>query len=242
MVANVVQLVMLPGFDGTGRLFTPLKRALPEHIQPLVLSYPNHQPLDYAALRHWLRPALPDTPYFLLAESFAGPLALDLCAEDPPGLQGLILSTSFACNPRPGLSFWLQPALKAWGFRTTPPAWLTKQLLLGGRRDATLLAAVHAALHSVAPAVLRTRLEAILQCQAGAALACCQRPLLYLAARYDRLVGTKVVQQLQEIRPDMSVRTLDGPHLLLQTAPAACAAAISAWLREQPLPGATTSS
>ena len=46
-----VSLVLLPGLDGTGELFQPLLRALPNELQPIVLSYPNRDQLDRSRAR-----------------------------------------------------------------------------------------------------------------------------------------------------------------------------------------------
>lgn len=43
-----VPLLMLPGMDGTGRLFAPLLPHLPAAIDPRVLSYPPDLPLASA--------------------------------------------------------------------------------------------------------------------------------------------------------------------------------------------------
>ncbi|UUZ51553.1 alpha/beta hydrolase [Massilia sp. B-10] len=51
----------------------------------------------------------PAEPYFLLGESFSGPVAIALAAERPPMLLGLILSCTFARNPLP-ISTGAQPA------------------------------------------------------------------------------------------------------------------------------------
>lgn len=45
-----VSLVLLPGLDGTGELFEPLIDQLPGTIDPIVISYPTHEPLEYSAL------------------------------------------------------------------------------------------------------------------------------------------------------------------------------------------------
>jgi pimeloyl-ACP methyl ester carboxylesterase len=44
-------------------------------------------------------------------------------------------------------------------------------------------------------------------------------PILYLAGRRDRLVGARAARAIHRIRPDVTVRTLDAPHLVLQVRP-----------------------
>ena len=86
-------LVVLPGLDGTGLLTTPLLDALTARGVPAqVLRYPQEGPQDYATLAARVRLQLPETPFVLLGESFAGPLAVLLAAQTPPALRGVVLS------------------------------------------------------------------------------------------------------------------------------------------------------
>lgn len=96
-----IQLVLLPGLDGTGRLFAPLIKALAVHgIAARVIGYPAHESLGYAELERRVRAQLPDARSFvLLAESFSGPIALRIGAAPPDTMKGLILSTTFAARP-----------------------------------------------------------------------------------------------------------------------------------------------
>jgi len=68
-------VVLLPGLDGTGEMFTPLVGALGPDIRSIVVRYPD-APLDYAGYQAIARAALPaQEPYILLGESFSGPIA-----------------------------------------------------------------------------------------------------------------------------------------------------------------------
>jgi pimeloyl-[acyl-carrier protein] methyl ester esterase len=95
-------LVLLPGLDGTGKLFTELLRALDCRVASIVVPYPTDVALGYDELETLVRAALPaQGSYVLLGESFSGPLAIRIAARPPPGLVGLILSVTFASNPYP---------------------------------------------------------------------------------------------------------------------------------------------
>jgi surfactin synthase thioesterase subunit len=72
----------MPGLDGTSLLSAPLVDRLAElGIRTEVLAYPGRGSQDYASLADALRIRLPTTPFVLLGESFAGPLAIQLAAE-----------------------------------------------------------------------------------------------------------------------------------------------------------------
>src|SRR4051812_35337188 len=78
MVSERTQLVLLPGLDGSGRLFQPLLAELPKWIEPVVVAYPPER-ARFDELVPIARERLPHSGAFaLLGESFSGPLALML--------------------------------------------------------------------------------------------------------------------------------------------------------------------
>src|SRR4029453_9407851 len=96
-------LVLLPGLDGTGELFAEFVAALRGH-EVHIVDYPRDRAMSYAALEELVRERLPrEQDYFLLAESFSGPIGISIAASSPPHLKGLILCGSFAANPLPAL-------------------------------------------------------------------------------------------------------------------------------------------
>lgn len=212
-------LVLLPGLDGTGLLFADFITALPPTIQPVLISYPTGTPLDYADLEPIVRSQLPqDQPFFLLAESFSGPLAISIAAAPPPGLLGLILCCSFATNPLP----WLAPLRFA--LRAVPVAAIPVSLLgffvLGRFATPARLNALEQALSLIAPDVLRTRARAALQANVSKQLAKIQMPLLYLRATEDRIVPHASSIHIHSIAAHMEITEFSAPHFLLQVLPA----------------------
>jgi hypothetical protein len=98
-------LVLLPGMDGTGRLFTGFRALLDPRFKVTVVSYPSDQPLGYSELEILVRSSLTENrPFVLLAESFSGPLAIPIAASLPSGLAGLVLCFTFSRSPWPWLS------------------------------------------------------------------------------------------------------------------------------------------
>jgi pimeloyl-[acyl-carrier protein] methyl ester esterase len=95
-----VTIVLLPGMDGTGKLFAGFVAALGDAARPVVVAYPTDSQLDYRQLIDVARTFLPlGEPFVLLGESFSGPIAIALAAERPAGLFALVLCCSFAPNP-----------------------------------------------------------------------------------------------------------------------------------------------
>lgn len=223
-----IPLMLLPGMDGTGRLFAGLMARLPGAIEGRVIAYPPDLALDYEQLLARVRPLCPTSgDWYVLGESFSGPLALRLAAERPPGLRGVILAASFVAPP----VRWLPPWLVRPGLLTIGRG-LAGRVLGTGDGPRGLHAAFVAASASVAADVLACRARAILGVDLrpfAARLAAV--PVLALVGQRDRVLGRGHVAAIAELLPQVLVRRFDAPHLLLQTRPAEAAAAISAFMR-----------
>ena len=84
----MTRLVLLPGLDGTGELFARFVGAL-GGIETRVIAYPPDRAMTYAEHEAFVRDKLPaDEDYFLLAESFSGPIGISIAAATPPRLRG----------------------------------------------------------------------------------------------------------------------------------------------------------
>lgn len=216
-------LILLPGLDGTGRLFTPLQKALEPNFQTVVFSYPTGDQLGYEALCSRVALELPKTPHVIVAESFSGPIALEVAIREPPGLQALVLSTSFAANPRPWLSLLFNGFLGAWCFRLGVPLWIIRALMTGADAPIELCKTIQDTVKTVEPEVMAFRLKEIIRSDASAALRNCPVSIFYLNGTRDRLLGKGALKLLSTSRQDMTVIDVPGPHMLLQAAPDICA-------------------
>lgn len=232
MIAPTVlpTLVLLPGMDGTGTLFEPLRLALDPSLPVQVLDYPADQVLDYAALVQRVWQQLPtDRPFVLLGESFSGPVAVSIAARRPARLQGLVLCCSFVRNPRPALA----PMAPLFGLLPMGrlPFWPMDALLLGGFSTPSLRQALGAAIAQVAPPVLQARLQEVIAVDTSRALSETSVPVLYLRASRDRLVPASAAALVRQLRPDARLVEIDGPHCLLQASPQEAAAQLQAFIQ-----------
>ena len=104
-------LVLLPGMDGSDKLFGPLRAAAPSGVDTIAVGYPPGPDNDYADLLPAVRAQLPtDRPFFLLGWSFSGPLALELAVREPQKVHGVVLAATFVRAPLRRLG-WLRFAL-----------------------------------------------------------------------------------------------------------------------------------
>jgi pimeloyl-[acyl-carrier protein] methyl ester esterase len=221
MTGPKLTYVLMPGLDGTGRLFEPLRQAVGDRAETLTVSYPEHEALTYAELLPRVERLLPKAGGFvLIAESFSGPLALALAAESPARLAGVVLCNTFVTPP-----VWRGLGLAPLSLltRLSPPDLLLRRYLVGDDASAEALERARAATEAVAPAVLAARIDEVLRVDARAWLEACEAPLLYLRGEQDRLVPERCLEEILQLRPQAAVARIDGPHLLLQAAPEACA-------------------
>lgn len=232
MLRCQLKLVLLPGMDGTGELFSEFIAALPESFEAVAVGYPTERFLPYSELETLVRAACPvSEPYILVAESFSTPLAIQYAATNPPNLAGLALCAGFATSPVKGWRRFLGSLLAPLVFRIPLPDLAAKFWLVGADAPASLLTAVHHAISSVQPGVLTQRLRALLASDVRGAMGRIGAPILYIRAEQDRLVSASCVEELRQIRPEMSVAVLAGPHLLLQRRPQRAAEAIVGFIR-----------
>lgn len=224
-----MKLVLLPGMDGTGDLFEPITSALPPNIEPVVVSYPCDEELGYGALKGIARAAIPHAePYALLGESFSGPIAASLAAENTGELRALIFCCSFIENPSTALSI----------FSSAVPVVPTHSRLARAGRNFLLGAnsgdirdLAERSLAQVSPDVVRFRMSEIAAVDESANLRLVRVPTLYLRASDDRLVKPRSSERILEELPHTVVVEIDGPHLLLQSRPSECATAIAQFIQ-----------
>lgn len=227
-------LCLLPGLDGTGRLYRNLARRLEADFEVRRLAYDSRRFDGYSPLADALAPQLPrDRDFVLIAESFAGPLAVELAGRRPQGLRALVLAASFVSSPLPAsrLLAGVLEHLPA----TLPPGLLLERMLAGRGAGGELRAELQAVLRAIPTEVLRRRALAALRSDAGKALASLQVPMLYLQGTRDRLIGRRAGNQVLQLARDAELRRIEGPHFLFQVSADAAVAAIAGFLERRGL-------
>ncbi len=217
----MLTLVLLPGMDGTGRLFAPLLEQLGGAVRTQVMAYDNTRGASYEALVDRVRRNLPRNGCVLLAESFAGPVAWQLAVDPPPGLKGVIFAASFIEPPRPRL---LRIAHRLGLGRLARAPWpgvWVRALLLGRDAPRALIETFTSVLRSVPPSVLEARLKNIATLDSVSTRAVL--PCVYIRAGADRLVPPSSLAVFRRMSDKLSVHEVEGPHFILQANPDACA-------------------
>ncbi|HSX71654.1 MAG TPA: alpha/beta fold hydrolase [Pseudomonas sp.] len=220
-----MRLVLLPGLNGSSRLFAPLLA----HLQDLhceIIELPQRGAQDYPSLAGRLIGQLSDTPFVLLGESFSGPLAHHLALQNPSGLRGLVFAASFLQPPHP---------LTALASRLPIPKRLLNhhrllRLFCVGDAPDDILRLLQAEVRDLPDELVRARLKALAQLRAPQQRV--STPALHLWPTRDRLVTNASAASIANGCGRLIQERIEGPHFLLQSRPQACAAAIGRFMEK----------
>ncbi|MCL1635294.1 alpha/beta hydrolase [Luteimonas sp. SX5] len=222
----MIRALILPGMDGTGELLTEFATALAPELVAKVVSYPRDAALGYEALTALVAESLPrEGSYVLIAESFSGPIAIELAARKPEGLVGLVLCASFARAPRSRMLRAFDAMQRILPSNKLPIA-PAMPWLMGRWSTRDWARRVRDAVRSVSAEAMRARLLAAAETDATPRIADIDCPLLYLKGSRDRLIGGAGWRGIRDLCRNAVCIEIEGPHFLLQAKPLECAAAL----------------
>lgn len=230
-----MKVLLLPGLDGSGRLFRWFEDMTPSGFECSRVRYPDEPDFgypEYASLV--VREYLPREPCVLVAESFSGPVAVLVAAGRPEGVAAVVLCNSFVTPPRwRGLRH--LPLSVLLGIRVP---WIAAAMwLVGFGRASDFIEAIREANPGETAPVRASRLRAVLSVDVRSELARTAVPVMHLRGADDRLVRARSAHRTVAARPDIHAVTIPGPHLLLQVAPRESWRAICSWLQSSGLIG-----
>lgn len=211
-------LVMLPGLDGTGLMFKPILNELKGEVDPIVISYDHEIAYGYEDLVEKVADSLPKEDFFILGESFSGPIALMLAARKPKGLKGVILCASFVSNPSAIFPSFLSFMIGAPLFNVWPVS-VKINVLTTGRANGNIKRLVIETKELTSNKVLASRTRETLKVNVVEELKNCHYPMLYLRGSKDMVVWGHNLRKIIRLKNDISHVTLDASHLVLQEAP-----------------------
>jgi pimeloyl-[acyl-carrier protein] methyl ester esterase len=224
---RAVRLVLLPGLDGSGEMSRAFARACRHPCDAIAL--PDAGPQGYRALAEQVREELPTAPFVLVAQSFSGPIAIELAAGGVPGLRALVLVATFARAPRPALLALASMLPLSLGFRVRPPAMALRAVGFGDAPPA-LVAHAQDVLREAQPSAMAARVRAVAMVDVRERLRSISVPCLYLRATRDRLVPAECAEVFRSHLSDLEIADVDAPHFVLQVEPERCAARIDAFV------------
>lgn len=231
-----LHLVLLPGLDGTGNLFTPFLNQFPDTSHVTVIPYPLEKHIPFAQLIDYLIPLLPkDTPLVILGESYSGPVALSLAARDTIDIRGVILVATFAQYPRSWLKSiakWLPLSLL---FRLPIPDFVIRNYCFGSATNKTLSRMLRNSVKANKSNVLAKRAHDGASINVTELLTALKVPCLYIAASNDKMVPATAINILKRELKNLMVVTLEGSHFILQVQPEACFKTVNKFISNIPV-------
>src|SRR5712672_862384 len=107
LVLRRPKLVLLPGMDGTGKLFRGLLEVVSGNWPHRVVTYPTDRVMEYGEILELVERELAgEREMVLVAESYSGPIALRFAAAHPGRVAAVVLCASFVCSPLPRWLRW----------------------------------------------------------------------------------------------------------------------------------------
>ena len=226
MTGDISHIVLLPGLDGTGRLFRWLSDEYAGPVPLQVVSYPADARLGYRELTEYVRALIGSRNVIVLGESFSGPIAVEIAASMPNQVKGLILAATFVRSPWPA---WLVRTAAALNPGLAPRP-LMYAILRGQNTDPSLNREIEQILAEMAPEVRSKRLREVADADVRELLAMVRCPILALHGTKDWLVPRTSVVRSVKSDPNATIALFEGPHMLLQTHAGAAARAIEAFV------------
>lgn len=227
-----LHLVLLPGLDGTGKLFKPFIELMESTDEITVVSYSTQVHKPFEALVDYVISLLPvNRPLVILGESFSGPVAIRLAARSDLNIQGLVLVATFAKYPVTPLRLASTILPLSQLFRLPVPEFVVRRYCFGEYTDERLTEILLEAIRDNSPEVLAKRAREGSAVDVTASLPDIDIPCLYISASRDRLVPKQALDVIKAGIRHTEVAEIPGPHFVLQTHPKTCSALITDFMK-----------
>jgi pimeloyl-[acyl-carrier protein] methyl ester esterase len=227
-----MELVFLPGLDGTGLSYGPLGEVMPENARVTVVHYPADQKLSFGELVQCTYEQLPrNKPLILIAESFSGPIAISLASSFPSHIKGIVFCATFMKFARPFLLATAKylPLLSL--LRRPAPDFLL-YFVCGGRPFSDKLLPLFRQIEKlVKPEVMAHRIRMLNDIDVTADARTLRLPCCYIQGARDKLIPARCVVPFEKYLSGLIVKSVDGPHGILQAQPEKCAEIIMEFVK-----------
>ena len=221
---NKRNLILLPGLDGTGALFDDLVDQLEEKFHIICLSYPSNQHCSLDDLAQMVKDKMPDPQNtIILAESFSGLVALTLLEKLLIHPKGIIFGMCFVEPPFKALLRVVSKIpIKHIPWIHIPDA-MYRKFCLGNSATKQQVKNLQKVLSKVNPGVIFQRLRLIETFRIPDQSKNWDIPCGYIQATMDRLISYKAAFWFSQNFQSFSLKTIPGPHFLMQSQAEQCA-------------------
>ncbi|RDX36611.1 hypothetical protein DZA50_03970 [Kangiella sp. HD9-110m-PIT-SAG07] len=223
-----MKLVIIPGLNGNDQLCQEFLTSL--NLDTQFIPLPENCAQDHQTLAEHIAPQLPNEPFLLLVESYAGSIAPYLNAMPEVQVEGIIFFVSLLATPSKAL-LELPKLLRAETLMKLPFAeqQLQSKYL---NNDATPQQVKHVrkVVEEIPHRILQQRAEALKQL--GEFPQQPKVPIAYVEASNDKVLNQRAKDSIAKLYPDARKYLMEGSHFLLYTKPQQSADLVEAIIAE----------
>ena len=227
-----MKLVLLPGMDGTGRLFEQLLQSYSGEAQ--VIALPERGDQSHVVMAEYICKKLLDEDVILLAESYSGSIVPHLLNMSGCRIKAVVFVASFLSPPHKSLLALAQYAPIHWLSGLPFASLAHRALFLGWSVAASTLSEFVSVLRSVPEPILKQRLKELQNIE----LPCVEFeiPVAYVQATQDKLVLPHKAQEMAVVFKKISYYKIKAPHFVLQVKPQESAQLIGTAIKAMQIP------
>lgn len=218
-------LCLLPGFDGSAKLWDPFISQLPVEQNYTLITYPTAISLTFQELIETAEAQIPVTsPVVLLALSFSGPILLQILERKNRNIIGAIFCATFATPPRPTLLKLTSLLPMGWLIRKLGMnmRWLIQALFFEAQTDRELVESLQSSIGELRSKVIDSRARILTELSTQITPRDIDIPCCYLQAAKDKLVPPTAMEIFKQTVPKLKTHSVNAPHGLLQSHPDEC--------------------
>jgi surfactin synthase thioesterase subunit len=215
-----LKVLFLPGLDGTGLLFNDVINALPDNIDIEIISLNQTQGATNQDQAKQIAKRFAQFELFIVAESYSGRIAYELCNILEGNVIGIVFIASFISRPSftsKFATFFPTPLLKP-NFINN---WLIQKVGFSGQTDYELANQVFKSLANADPMKLKERLRNISELKDPQKTHIV--PVTYIRPTRDYLVSNNAVDEVNLAFKNMNTISISGGHFIAQSRAEECA-------------------
>ncbi|WP_412973284.1 alpha/beta fold hydrolase [Glaciecola sp. MF2-115] len=213
-----MNILLLPGMDGTGVMFEPFVKSLPNSANVQIAKLIQEKDVSFAEQASALLSNIKkDT--VIVGESYSGLIAHEIGKLAPDSVKHIVYAASFLEPPSILAKFGnLMP--KTLLNYSLYPETVVKEILFGKYKSKYLMGLFRRAMSDVPLDLLEFRIKQIanlkqLKCNSDI-------PATYLQAKQDKLVSENAAKVFKKAYSNLKLKRVDGSHFVLQTNPQEC--------------------
>lgn len=214
--------ILLPGLHGNGELFNPLSNLLSDSCTCIAIDYPDKELLPYEDLVTLVKSQLPSKEdFFIIAESFSGPIAYMISLNPPRNLKFVVYGASFIDNPNKFLLYFRRVIPYIFKFSILLPNNIFNLMLLENMGTPDLIIQLKNILRSFPRKLFRYRLN--LLAKLSLPVKKTEVSAIYIRPLSDYLVTDAGFHSVSLRHKQVSRFEVKGTHFLFQSNPGECA-------------------